>query len=168
MLDYLLALIEKNIMLICFIVLVLSIASFYSKNTKRAFIFITAVIASYFAMLCLQKLHIGPDSFYNATYKYVYALCAVFEKITGVLPEHNLIFMRIFNSFAFHTIDALSIAMFVTFIIITICRIIKPFFVKSNLIKKEININNKNEYVVKEKKNYITCPLFILKDAFRC
>ncbi len=168
MLDYLLALIEKNIMLICFIVLVLSIASFYSKNTKRVFISITAVIASYFAMLCLQKLHIGPDSFYNATYKYVYALCAVFEKITGVLQEHNLIFMRIFNSFAFHTIDALSIAMFVTFIIITICRIIKPFFVKSNLIKKEININNKNEYVVKEKKNYITCPLFILKDAFRC
>lgn len=168
MLDYLLALIEKNVMLICFIVLVLSIASLYSKNAKRAFISITAVIASYFAMLCLQKLHIGPNSFYNATYKYVYALCGVFEKITGVLPEHNLIFMRIFNLFTFHTINVLSIVMFFTFIIITFCKIIKPFFATNNLIKKEMNINNKNEYVLKEKKNYITCPLFILKNAFRC
>lgn len=168
MLDYLLVLIEKNIMLICFIVLALSIASLYSKNAKRAFISITAVIASYFAMLCLQKLHIGPDSFYNATYKYVYALCGVFEKIIGILPEHNLIFVRIFNLFTFHTIDALSIVMFVSFIVVIICRLIKPFFIKNNLIKKDICIKNENEYIVKDEKNYITCPLFILKDAFRC
>lgn len=168
MLDYLLALIEKNIMLICFIVLVLNIASLYSKNAKRVLISITSVIALYFAMLCLQKLHIGPDSFYNATYKYVYAICAVFEKITGVLPEHNLIFMRFFSLVTFHTIDALSIIMLITFIVIRICRFIKPFFIKNNLIKKEINIEKENEYIVKEEKNYITCPLFILKDAFRC
>lgn len=168
MLDYLLALIEKNMMLICFIVLVLSIASLYSKNARRVFIIISSAIASYFAMLCFQKLHIGPDSFYNATYKYVYALCAVFEKITGVLPEHNLIFMRIFSLLTFHTIDALSFIMLITFIVIRICRFIKPFFIKNDLIKKDINIKNENVYIVKEEKNYITCPLFILKDAFRC
>lgn len=121
MLDYLLDLITKYISIVFICVLILCMASTYSKKIKVLFITILVLFASYFALLCLYKLGVGIQPLYEWSCDIVYFLCSYIERFNIIIFNNEFILSRliymILNHHTMALIQMISVtAMAITFI----------------------------------------------------
>lgn len=75
MLEFLFDFIERNILLVFLCVLLLGIASAYSKGIKFLFLSILGTIMTYFAFLCFYRLGYGFESLYQWSCEIVIRIC---------------------------------------------------------------------------------------------
>ena len=172
MLEYLLNFIENNLFLIFLCLIILGIASIYSKGIKFLFLSILGGAALYFALLCLHHWGVGIEFLYKISSKYVIAVCEQIDYYSILFFNHSLLitkFMEIFlpTSMSSLLFYVLHISVFITVILIA-AGVILPHLCYINLKKVEIRITKVNKI------NYFyntinkTQSKFILNSVFRC
>lgn len=172
MLEYLFDFMERNIILIFLCVLILCIASAYSKGIKCLFLSILGCATIYFALLCLYRLGIGIDGLYDWASNFVIRLCNYIDFGGMFLSNHSIISTKLLeilfhntssNIFLWCLHTTCGIALIVLAIEIIIPRIKFILLYKIQLNIKQIN-----------KKSYFPNTIsrvqsrFILNSVFRC
>ncbi|MDE6407729.1 MAG: hypothetical protein K2K50_03900, partial [Anaeroplasmataceae bacterium] len=125
MLEFLFNFMENNIILIFLCVLILGIASAYSKSTKVLFLSILGVSAAYFALLCLYRLGIGIEFLYDWSCRWVIAICNQIDYysilcLNNSILLHKLMEFILTRCFSNYALTLLHITVLFTLIFIVI------------------------------------------------
>lgn len=152
MLEYLFNFLEENIILVFFCVLILGIASIYSKGIKSLFVFLLCGTAFYFMLLCLYRLGIGVESLYIWSSKWVVMICNQIHYYS-FLGTSQLVFLpHVLELLTHQQIPNYIVVLFETiFLLILILFVvevykIKLLWIKPNNASIKINKHNKNFY----------------------
>lgn len=144
-LEYLFNFIEHNIILVFLCVLILSIASAYSKKAKIIFLALLGGAAFYFALLCFYRLGIGIQGLYDWSCRCVVYLCNQID-YCNIISVNHMVFLPKFMEFALHHSISEAFFTFVETIVIFILVLIAlegTVKIFKNVSFKKININTK-------------------------
>ncbi|MDE6655928.1 MAG: hypothetical protein K2J85_02940, partial [Anaeroplasmataceae bacterium] len=111
MLEFLFNFIEHNIFLIFLFVLILGIASAYSKSTRFLFLSLLGIAVSYFALLCLYRLGIGIDFLYDWSCKWVVTICNQIDYYSIFCLNHSILFSKLIEFLFAHSYSDLLLAL---------------------------------------------------------
>lgn len=172
MLEYLFDFIENNILLIFIVVLILGVASVYSKGVKFLFFSLLGLAALYFGLLCLYRLGIGIEKIYVWSSKYVIMLCNQLDYYNFICLSHFDILAKVIEVSVQNTVLD-SILYLIYFSAVISCVAVAVFifipkivYTKQKKIKINHDILNKNTEIPNTiNKSH---PKFILNLVLRC
>ncbi|MDE5546354.1 MAG: hypothetical protein K2I88_02705, partial [Anaeroplasmataceae bacterium] len=143
MLEFLFNFMENNIILIFLCVLILGIASAYSKSTKFLFLSILGTAAMYFALLCLYRLGIGIEFLYDLSCKYVIAICNQIDYYSIFCLNNSILLHRLMEFVLTHfSYDYLLTFLHITILISLIFIVIEVVIPRLKpIVYKKIYIN---------------------------
>lgn len=172
MLEFLFDFIERNILLVFLCVLLLGIASAYSKGIKFLFLSILGTIMTYFAFLCFYRLGYGFESLYQWSCEIVIRICYYIDYYSFFCYNHSYFITKILEYLMQQTSSGVILCMMHILVSIGFILIACFFFIpKLRLYTPyKLDLNFKDIHNVAWKYNTINRvqSRYILNSVFRC